>query len=185
MQSICRRLRKCRESQACRVSGKLQHTLCRNPGAYTGCLHNILNKEAKLLLEKWKNDPEKRDKLMKAAAVLIILAVIFLSFDVFTQNRDGRKQIIDSDGGTETELCSILSDIDGVGAVDVMLQYGEKDQVAGVIVTAEGAGNPVVKNDLIKAVMALFDISSANVEVFEKTSASDMEKDKEEKSNGQ
>ena len=133
------------------------------------------------MLEKWKNDPEKRDKLMKAAAVLIILAVIFLSFDVFTQNRDGRKQIIDS----ETELCSILSDIDGVGAVDVMLQYGEKDQVAGVIVTAEGAGNPVVKNDLIKAVMALFDISSANVEVFEKTSASDMEKDKEEKSNGQ
>ncbi len=54
------------------------------------------------MLEKWKNDPEKRDKLMKAAAVLIILAVIFLSFDVFTQNRDGRKQIIDSDGGTET-----------------------------------------------------------------------------------
>ena len=185
MQSICRRLHRCRENQARRVSGKLQHTLCRNPGAYTGCLHNILNKEAKLLLEKWKNDPEKRDKLMKAAAVLIILAVIFLSFDVFTQNRDGRKQIIDSDGGTETELCSILSDIDGVGAVDVMLQYGEKDQVAGVIVTAEGAGNPVVKNDLIKAVMALFDISSANVEVVEKTSASDMEKDKEEKSNGQ
>ena len=127
MQSICRRLHRCRENKARRVSGKLQHTLCRNPGAYTGCLHNILNKEAKLLLEKWKNDPEKRDKLMKAAAVLIILAVIFLSFDVFTQNRDGRKQIIDSDGGTETELCSILSDIDGVGAVDVMLQYGEKD----------------------------------------------------------
>ena len=124
---------------------------------------------------KWKNDPEKREKLMKAAAVLIILAVLFLSFDVFTQNRDGRKQIIDSDGGTETELCSILSDIDGVGAVDVMLQYGEKDQVAGVIVTAEGAGDPVVKNDLIKAVMAVFDISSANVEVFEKTSASDKE----------
>ena len=56
-----------------------------------------------------------------------------------------------------------------------MLQYGEKDQVAGVIVTAEGAGDPVVKNDLIKAVMAVFDISSANVEVFEKTSASDKE----------
>ena len=41
--------------------------------------------------------------------------------------------------------------------------------------TAEGAGDPVVKNDLIKAVMAVFDISSANVEVFEKTSASDKE----------
>lgn len=157
------------------VCAKRPQTLCRNPGAYPGARDNILNKEAKPLLEKWKNDPEKREKLMKAAAVLIILAVLFLSFDVFTQNRDGRKQIIDSDGGTETELCSILSDIDGVGAVDVMLQYGDKDQVAGVIVTAEGAGNPVVKNDLIKAVMAVFDISSANVEVFEKTSASDKE----------
>ena len=127
------------------------------------------------MLEKWKNDPEKREKLIKATAVLIILAVLFLSVDVFTQNRDGRKQIIDSDGGTETELCSILSDIDGAGEVDVMLQYGEKEQVSGVIVTAEGAGDPVVKNDLIKAVMAVFDISAANVEVFEKTSASDKE----------
>lgn len=137
------------------------------------------------MLEKWKNDPEKRDKLMKAAAVLIILAVYSCPLSCSRRIATAGKQIIDSDGGTETELCSILSDIDGVGAVDVMLQYGEKDQVAGVIVTAEGAGNPVVKNDLIKAVMALFDISSANVEVFEKTSASDMEKDKEEKSNGQ
>lgn len=132
------------------------------------------------MLEKWKNDPEKREKIMKAAAVVIILAVLFLSVDIFTQNRDGRRQIIDSDGGTETELCSILSDIDGAGNVDVMLQYGEKDQVSGVIVTAEGAGNPVVKNNLIKAVMAVFDISSANVEVFEKTSASDKEETKHE-----
>ena len=31
------------------------------------------------MLEKWKNDPEKRDKLMKAAAVLIILAVVLLN----------------------------------------------------------------------------------------------------------
>ena len=86
MQSICRRLHRCRENKARRVSGKLQHTLCRNPGEYTGCLHNILNKEAKLLLEKWKNDPEKRDKLMKAAAVLIILAVIFLRCTYIQQN---------------------------------------------------------------------------------------------------
>ena len=137
------------------------------------------------MLEKFKKDPDIKEKALKLIALLIIAAVILLSLDVFTQGRDGRRQILDDDGGTEAELCSILADIEGVGDVDVMLQYGEKDQVAGVIVTAEGAGNPVVKNDLIKAVMALFDISSANVEVFEKTSASDMEKDKEEKSNGQ
>lgn len=70
----------------------------------------------------------------------------------------------------ETELCAILSDINGVGEVDVMLQYDAEEQVTGAIVTAQGAGNPVVKNNVIQAVMALFDISAGNVEVFEKKS---------------
>ena len=120
------------------------------------------------MLEKLKKDPKMKDKAIKIIALFIIIAVIFLSFDVFTQSKDGRKQIIDKDGGTETELCNILADIDGVGDVDVMLQYDEDDKITGAIVTAEGAGNPVVKNNLINAVMAVFNISAANVEVFEK-----------------
>ena len=120
------------------------------------------------MLEKLKKDEAFKDRFVKIAAVLIIFAVVLLSFDVFTQSRDGRKQIIDEDGGTERELCNILSDINGVGNVDVMLQYGDDERISGVIVTAEGAGDPVVKNNLIKAVMAVFDIPASNVEVFEK-----------------
>lgn len=120
------------------------------------------------MFEKLKKDEVFKERLIKTAAVFIIVAVVFLSFDVFTQSRDGRRQIIDEDGGTESELCNILSDINGVGNVDVMLQYGEDERISGVIVTAEGAGDPVVKNNLIKAVMAVFDIPASNVEVFEK-----------------
>lgn len=123
------------------------------------------------MLEKFKNDPGLKEKGLKIIALLVIIAVILLSFDVFTQSRDGRKQIIDGDGGTEAELCSILADIDGVGDVDVMLQHDEDDNISGVIVTAQGAGNPVVKNNLINAVMAVFNISSTSVEVFEKKAA--------------
>lgn len=131
------------------------------------------------MLENLKKDPKMKDKAIKIIALFIIIAVIFLSFDVFTQSKDGRKQIIDKDGGTETELCNILADIDGVGDVDVMLQYDEDDKITGAIVTAEGAGNPVVKNNLINAVMAVFNISAANVEVFEKKA---VDKNKEESS---
>ena len=134
------------------------------------------------MLEKWKNDPNRKDKALKLIAFLIIVAVIFLSFDVFTQSKDGRRQIVDQDGGTETELCAILSDIDGVGEVDVMLQYDEDEKITGAIVTAEGAGNPVVKNNLISAVMAVFNISATSVEVFEKKAVSEYE---EESSNEQ
>lgn len=128
------------------------------------------------MLEKWKNN----DKALKIVALIIIVAVMLLSLDVFTQNRDGRRQIVDEDGGTETELCTILSDIDGVGQVDVMLQYDEDEKITGAIVTAEGAGNPVVKNNLINAVRAVFNIPSSSVEVFEKKAASQQEKQEEE-----
>lgn len=120
------------------------------------------------MLKKWESDPAFKDKALKIAALIIILAVILLSFDVFTQSKDGRRQIVDNDGGTESELCMILSDIDGVGDVDVMLQYDEDEKITGAIVTAEGAGSPVVKNNLINAVMAVFNIPSSSVEVFEK-----------------
>ena len=129
------------------------------------------------MLEKLNKNPKTKDKAIKIIALFIIIAVIFLSFDVFTQSKDGRKQIIDKDGGTETELCNILADIDGVGDVDVMLQYDEDDKITGAIVTAEGAGNPVVKNNLINAVMAVFNISAANVEVFEKKTIDKNEED--------
>lgn len=120
------------------------------------------------MLKKILEMPDFKDKGIKIIAFLIIAAVILLSFDVFTQSKDGRRQIVDDDGGVEAELCSILSDIDGVGEVDVMLQYGEDEQITGAIVTAQGAGDPVVKNNVINAVMALFNISASSVEVFEK-----------------
>ena len=130
----------------------------------------VLLKGENTLLDLLKKDPAFKEKGLKVIALFIILAVILLSLDVFTQSRDGRSQIIDEDGGTEAELCAILTDIDGVGDVDVMLQYDDEEKVSGVIVTAQGAGNPVVKNDLINAVMAVFNISPASVEVFEKKS---------------
>ncbi len=129
------------------------------------------------MLEKFKSNSNIREKGLKIIAFLIIVTVILLSFDVFTQSKDGRKQIIDEDGGTEAELCSILSDIDGVGEVSVMLQHDDDDNITGVIVTATGAGDPVVKNDLINAVMAVFNIQANSVEVFEKKTVDEYEEE--------
>ncbi len=123
------------------------------------------------MFEKLKKDPKMKDLAIKVIAILIILSVALLSFDVFTQNKDGRKQIIDDDGGTEATLCNILTDIKGVGDVNVMLQYDKENQISGVIVTAEGAEDPVVRNNLVNAVRAVFNIPVSSVMVFEKDSA--------------
>lgn len=122
------------------------------------------------MLEKFKSDPKMKDMGIKLLAIIIIISISLLSLDVFTQNTDKRKQIIDETVSTESALCNILTDIKGVGKVDVMLQYDEDDQISGVIVTAEGAEDPVIKNNLVNAVRAVFNIPVSSVMVFEKDS---------------
>lgn len=117
------------------------------------------------MLEKFRLS---KDSMMKLMTVLIVAAIIFLSLSILTDNDDSRKLISDNNGATESALCSILSEIKGVGAVKVLVEYGEKSTVCGVIVTAEGAGDPVVKNDIIKGVSTLYDIPVSSVMVFEK-----------------
>ncbi len=133
-----------------------------------------------VLFRKMMEDPIIKDKFIKVLTIIIIAVVILLSFDVFTQNNDGRRQIVDKDGGVEADLCMILSDIEGVGEVDVMLQYDEDEKITGAIVTAGGADDPVVKNNVVNAVMALFDISASNVEVFKKSSEKLLEENSDE-----
>jgi len=110
-----------------------------------------------------------KENIMKLLTVLIVAAIFFLSMSVLLDDNDSRRQISDNDGATETTLCSILSEIKGVGDVNVLVEYSEDDTVTGVIVTADGAGDPVVKNNIVKGVAALFDISNSNVMVFEKS----------------
>lgn len=117
------------------------------------------------MLDKFNLSKESMSKLV---TVLIIAAIIFLSLSILTDNNDGRTMISDNNGASESALCNILSEIKGVGAVKVLVEYGEKDTVCGVIVTAEGAGDPIVKNDIIKGVSTLYDIPVSSVMVFEK-----------------
>lgn len=148
--------------------------------------------------DKLKNDKVVKDLLIKLITVLFVAAIALLLFDVLTTSKDGRRQIVDMDGGTEvTELDEatlataeekrlekILSQIKGVGATSVMITYqdietsqgvfdsessNKKPGVEGVIVTAEGAGDIIARSNIINAVSALYDIPAANVMVYERS----------------
>lgn len=146
--------------------------------------------------DKLKNDKYVKDLLIKLLTILFVAAIALLLFDVLTQSKDGRRQIVDMDGGTEyteetalaTEeeirLEKILSQMKGVGDTNVMITYqkveekdtvfsSEKDKidrkVEGVIVASEGAGNIIVKTNIIDAVATVFNIPASNVMVFEKS----------------
>ena len=118
--------------------------------------------------EKLKNNKKATDLMIKAITIMIIAAIALLSFDVMTSSRDGRRQIIDENGGTEAALTAILQNIKGVGEVDVMITYENGNKITGVIVTAEGAGSVVVRNNITNAVSGVFNLPVKNVMVFEK-----------------
>lgn len=143
--------------------------------------------------DKLKNDKYVKDLLIKLLTILFVAALALLLFDVLTQSKDGRRQIVDMDGGTEyteetalaTEeeirLEEILSQMKGVGDTNVMITYQNREtdtvfssqnkyrKVEGVIVAAEGAGDIVIKNNIINAVATVFDIPASNVVVYEKS----------------
>lgn len=146
--------------------------------------------------EKLKDDKFVKDLLYKFLSVLVIAIVALLLLNVMTQNKDGRTQIVDEDGGSEywetaaiestpeeRKLSKILSQIKGVGDVNVMLTYestettgdlfsGKEEtaggKVRGAIIAAEGGADIVVKKNILEAVTALFDIPVQNVKVYEK-----------------
>ena len=110
-----------------------------------------------------------KDTFRRLAAILLAVSVALLALSVLTESTDGRRQILDLDGGTEEQLCAVLSSIDGAGMVEVLVEYDSRDDVKGVIVLAEGAGNPVVANNLTKGVATLYSIPVSSVIVFEKS----------------
>ena len=97
--------------------------------------------------------------LMRLVTVLLIASVAILALNILTDSKDTRR---------EEQLCSVLSGMKGVGAVDAIIEYDENNKVTGVILTAEGGANPVVANDLTKGVATLYRIPVSSVIVFEK-----------------
>ena len=84
--------------------------------------------------EKYKGVLNAKEVMYKLITVIVVILMALLVFQVMTNDKDGRRQIVDEDGGTEASLSTILSDIKGVGDVDVMITYGMKKLVTGVIV---------------------------------------------------
>ena len=77
----------------------------------------------------------------------------------------------------EARLEEVLSQVEGVGKVQVMVMTGEeKDSqsfysskenvVIGVLIAAQGADNSVVSRNLVEAVMALFQIEAHKIKVM-------------------
>jgi stage III sporulation protein AG len=71
----------------------------------------------------------------------------------------------------ESRLINILSHIDGVGEVSVMITAEADDsQITGIVVVAEGGGDPNVAVLISEAVMTLFKVEAHRIKVIKMSS---------------
>lgn len=66
----------------------------------------------------------------------------------------------------ESRLENLLTNMQGVGKVQVMMTFQEDDTVEGIVVLAEGAGNAVVVRNITEVVQALFDVDAHKIKVI-------------------
>jgi stage III sporulation protein AG len=66
----------------------------------------------------------------------------------------------------ETRLSAVLSKIEGAGRVTVMIAKSEEGRSTGVVIVADGAGNPKVKLKLVEAAEAALGLPGSAIEVY-------------------
>ncbi len=118
----------------------------------------------------------KKNRWIILLLVGILLVVIALPTDKKTGIRQDANSLLGSDRAgsdtystdTETRLTNLLSQIEGVGDVQVMITYQEDKKVQGIVVLAEGGENAVVVRNITGVVQALFDVNSHKIKVIEK-----------------
>ena len=77
----------------------------------------------------------------------------------------------------EEKLEALLSSVEGVGKVQVILMTGEDndtrefyhsgaEKITGVLIAAQGADNGVVSQNIVQAVMALFQVEAHKIKVM-------------------
>lgn len=122
-------------------------------------------------------------------SLIVILLVGVLLFVIMLPTKENKYPFRDVEKETEenisytrqeeleTRLAEFLAGIEGVGRVSVLMHmeeemvtsYGNKsnkNEIKGVIIGAEGASNETVRLEIMKMVMALYDLSADKVEVY-------------------
>ena len=66
----------------------------------------------------------------------------------------------------EMRLKNILEQMEGVGEAKIMITYQDSKTVEGVVVIADGAGNPSIAKNITDVVQALFDVDSHRIKVI-------------------
>ncbi|MDE7257502.1 MAG: hypothetical protein K2N50_06080 [Clostridia bacterium] len=111
------------------------------------------------------------DYLKSHKKILVICALLVLLIALAFMLYGGRNKLsatstaVGSRTETEVKLIRVLSEIDGVGKAEVMVNEG-KEGIEGVIIVCEGAYNIMTRNDILNAVATALNVDKNNIAIY-------------------
>lgn len=117
---------------------------------------------------KWSRLLPKKNQWVIVLLIGILLVIIALPTDSEPQVDTGKHDVSNTVATSEIEakLKNLLANMQGVGAVQVMITYREEEQVEGIVILAEGAENAVVVRNITEVVQALFQVDAHKIKVI-------------------
>ena len=106
---------------------------------------------------------EKKNIIIVALLLALLVAMAFVLY-----GSKGKVNTVSTDSNkspTEIKLTRILSEIDGVGKAEVMINEGENG-INGVIIVCEGAYNIMTKSDILNAVSTALGIEKGCIAIY-------------------
>ena len=101
-------------------------------------------------------------KNIKIIALIFIIAISLIIYSSVATSKQTEKTFQNED---ELRLASILSSIDGAGEVETMISKSS-GEIVGVLVSADGASNPLVRLRLLQAASSALGVDSDVVSVL-------------------
>lgn len=104
-------------------------------------------------------------KILVISGLLVLL--IALAFMLYgSKNKfTGASSSSASHSETEVKLMRVLSEIDGVGKSEVMINEG-KNGIEGVIIVCDGANNLMTRSDILNAVSTALNLDKNNIAIY-------------------
>ncbi len=102
-------------------------------------------------------------KNLQIILLIFIIAVALVIYSSVTASKENRQSVTASE--EEEKLASILSSVDGAGTVEIMITKSN-GEIAGVLVVADGAVNPLVRLRLVDATAGALGVDKRVVSVF-------------------
>lgn len=94
----------------------------------------------------------------KYISLLIAGVLIFLIPSLF--------DFTNVNNNAEEKFIQVIKNVQGVGDVEIMVNYGDDGKVNGAVIVAEGAGNSIIKKQITDAASTAFGVSSYKIQVL-------------------